>query len=91
MGYFLLYESMLDTVLYARNRWLAPGGAGRRTGRGKLTGTSLSLTIQSQMVSPRSIRTVYPQYCTMYIAGIEDTYFAEQRLGYWNNVYGRGP
>jgi len=34
---------------------------------------------------------VYPQYCTMYIAGIEDTYFAEQRLGYWNNVYGAGP
>jgi len=26
MGYFLLYESMLDTVLYARDRYLAPGG-----------------------------------------------------------------
>ncbi|GBF92903.1 arginine N-methyltransferase [Raphidocelis subcapitata] len=26
MGYFLLYESMLDTVIYARDRWLAPGG-----------------------------------------------------------------
>jgi len=26
MGYFLLYESMLDTVLVARDRWLAPGG-----------------------------------------------------------------
>jgi protein arginine N-methyltransferase 1 len=26
MGYFLLYESMLDTVLYARDKWLAPGG-----------------------------------------------------------------
>jgi len=26
MGYFLLYESMLDTVLFARDRWLAPGG-----------------------------------------------------------------
>ncbi|OXB70304.1 UNVERIFIED_CONTAM: hypothetical protein H355_004669, partial [Colinus virginianus] len=26
MGYFLLYESMLDTVLYCRDRWLAPGG-----------------------------------------------------------------
>ena len=25
-GYFLLYESMLDTVIYARDRWLAPGG-----------------------------------------------------------------
>lgn len=27
MGYFLLYESMLDTVIYARDRWLTPGGA----------------------------------------------------------------
>ncbi|CAM9682920.1 unnamed protein product, partial [Phaeothamnion confervicola] len=26
MGYFLLYESMLPTVLYARDRWLKPGG-----------------------------------------------------------------
>ena len=26
MGYFLLYESMLDTVLYARDRWLNKGG-----------------------------------------------------------------
>ena len=26
MGYFLLYESMLDSVLYARDKWLAPDG-----------------------------------------------------------------
>lgn len=26
MGYFLFYESMLDSVLYARDKWLAPGG-----------------------------------------------------------------
>lgn len=26
MGYCLLYESMLDTVLFARDRWLVPGG-----------------------------------------------------------------
>lgn len=26
MGYFLLYESMLDTVLIARDKWLKPGG-----------------------------------------------------------------
>jgi protein arginine N-methyltransferase 1 len=26
MGYFLLYESMLDTVLYARDKWLVSGG-----------------------------------------------------------------
>lgn len=26
MGYFLLYESMFDSVLYARNKWLKEGG-----------------------------------------------------------------
>jgi hypothetical protein len=26
MGYFLLYESMLDTVLLARDKYLKPGG-----------------------------------------------------------------
>lgn len=26
MGYFLFYESMLDTVLFARDKWLKPGG-----------------------------------------------------------------
>lgn len=26
MGYFLLYESMLDTVLFARDKWLVKGG-----------------------------------------------------------------
>jgi len=26
MGYFLLYESMLDTVLFARDKWLIPNG-----------------------------------------------------------------
>ncbi len=26
MGYFLIYESMLDTVLYARDKWLTKDG-----------------------------------------------------------------
>jgi len=26
MGYFLLYESMFDSVLFARDKWLKPGG-----------------------------------------------------------------
>jgi len=26
MGYFLLYESMLDTVIFARDKWLQPDG-----------------------------------------------------------------
>ena len=29
MGYFLLFESMLDTVLYARDKYLTNGGMGR--------------------------------------------------------------
>ena len=29
MGYFLLFESMLDSVLWARDKYLAPGGRGR--------------------------------------------------------------
>lgn len=28
-GYFLLFESMLDSVLYARDLYLADGGSGR--------------------------------------------------------------
>lgn len=27
MGYFLLYESMLDTVILARDKYLKPGGS----------------------------------------------------------------
>lgn len=26
MGYFLLYESMLNSVIFARDKWLTPGG-----------------------------------------------------------------
>lgn len=26
MGYFMIFESMLDTVIFARDKWLAPGG-----------------------------------------------------------------
>ena len=28
-GYFLLFESMLDTVLFARDKWLKPAGCGK--------------------------------------------------------------
>ena len=28
MGYFLLFESMLDSVIYARAKWMTPTGIG---------------------------------------------------------------
>ncbi|CCG22818.1 Hmt1 major type I protein arginine methyltransferases (PRMT) [Candida orthopsilosis Co 90-125] len=58
MGYFLLYESMLDTVLYARDKYLVKGGL------------------------------ILPDKCQMYIAGIEDGQYKEEKIHYWEDVYG---
>lgn len=58
MGYFLLYESMLDTVLYARDKYLVPGGH------------------------------ILPDKCNMYIAGIEDGNYKNDKIHYWEDVYG---
>ena len=58
MGYCLLYESMLNTVLYARDRYLAPGGL------------------------------IFPDKATMKIASIEDGEYKEEKIGFWNSVYG---
>ncbi|KAH8695391.1 histone H4 arginine methyltransferase RmtA [Talaromyces proteolyticus] len=58
MGYFLLYESMLDTVLYARDRYLAPGGK------------------------------IFPDQATIYVAAIEDGEYKDDKIGFWDNVYG---
>ncbi|KAI9831573.1 MAG: type I protein arginine N-methyltransferase Rmt1 [Sarea resinae] len=58
MGYFLLYESMLDTVLYARDQYLAPNGL------------------------------IFPDKATIYMAGIEDGEYKDEKIGFWDNVYG---
>lgn len=58
MGYFLLYESMLDTVLYARDKYLVEGGL------------------------------ILPDKCAMYIAGIEDGQYKDEKIHYWEDVYG---
>ena len=58
MGYFLLYESMLDTVLVARDKYLVEGGL------------------------------ILPSKATMYIAGIEDADYKEEKIAFWENVYG---
>ena len=58
MGYCLLYESMLNTVLYARDRYLVPGGL------------------------------IFPDKTTMYLTAIEDGQYMEEKIGFWENVYG---
>ncbi|KAL8293752.1 hypothetical protein RQP46_000453 [Phenoliferia psychrophenolica] len=58
MGYFLLYESMLDSVLFARDKYLVPGGL------------------------------MFPDEATMFLAGIEDQDYKEEKIGFWDDVYG---
>jgi len=58
MGYCLLYESMLDTVLVARDKWLAPGGL------------------------------LFPDKAVMYIQGIEDHDYKQEKIHFWDSVYG---
>ncbi|ERF74414.1 arginine N-methyltransferase [Endocarpon pusillum Z07020] len=58
MGYFLLYESMLDTVLYARDKYLTAGGK------------------------------IFPDRATIYMAAIEDGEYKDDKIGFWDNVYG---
>jgi len=58
MGYFLLYESMLDTVLVARDKWLVEGGL------------------------------LFPDKATMYMCAIEDGEYKEEKIAFWDNVYG---
>ena len=58
MGYFLLYESMLDTVLMARDKYLAPDGV------------------------------MMPDKASLYLSAIEDQDYKEEKIGFWDDVYG---
>jgi len=58
MGYFLLYESMLDTVLFARDKWLVPNGL------------------------------IFPDKATLVLTAIEDGEYKEDKIHFWDNVYG---
>lgn len=58
MGYFLLYENMLETVIWARDKWLKPDGL------------------------------IFPDKATLYICAIEDADYKEEKIHWWNNVYG---
>jgi protein arginine N-methyltransferase 1 len=58
MGYFLLYESMFDSVLFARDKWLTPDGQ------------------------------LFPNRSVLYMAGIEDEEYKNQKVNFWDDVYG---
>lgn len=58
MGYCLFYESMLNTVLFARDKWLAPDGV------------------------------LFPDKAQLFICAIEDRQYKEDKINWWDNVYG---
>ncbi|RZF43117.1 hypothetical protein LSTR_LSTR001295 [Laodelphax striatellus] len=58
MGYCLFYESMLDTVLYARDKWLRPDGL------------------------------LFPDRAALYVTGIEDRQYKDEKINWWDDVYG---
>lgn len=58
MGYFLIYESMLDSVLFARDKWLVKDGL------------------------------IFPDHAKVYLAGIEDGDYKEEKFGFWNQLWG---
>ena len=60
MGYFLLYESMLNSVIYARDKWLIKDGTG----------------------------ILMPDKSRMFVCGIEDGEYMDQKINFWDNVYG---
>lgn len=59
MGYFLLYESMFDTVMWARDRYL-----NSETGL------------------------MFPDSAKMYMVGIEDAEYKDDKIHFWEDVYG---
>ncbi|KAF9662434.1 hypothetical protein SADUNF_Sadunf18G0052900 [Salix dunnii] len=58
MGYFLLFENMLNSVLYTRDKWLVKDGI------------------------------VLPDKASLYLTAIEDAEYKEDKIEFWNNVYG---
>jgi len=58
MGYCLFYDSIIQSVIYARDKWLKPGGV------------------------------MFPDRATMYLVGIEDRDYKEDKVEWWSNVHG---
>jgi hypothetical protein len=66
MGYFLLYESMLDTVLLARDKYLVSLGVSRYE------------SVPDRRQKPDGI--LFPDQATIYLAAIEDQDYKEEKI-----------
>ena len=73
MGYFLLFEGMLDSVISARDKYLK-----KTNNEGDISG--------SNQFSPASL--IMPNRCTMHLVGVCDEERYAETAEYFSNVYG---
>jgi protein arginine N-methyltransferase 3 len=76
MGYCLLYEAMLDSVLWARDRYLAPDGLSKLH------------YCPSDFFASDSENLVVPSHCTLHVAPVSDPDYVADHISFWHSVYG---
>ncbi|KAJ6668507.1 hypothetical protein lerEdw1_011989 [Lerista edwardsae] len=104
MGYCLFYESMLNTVIFARDKWLVgrlhflPEGAGRELAPSlplhhHLESLSMCWNADYETHFP-TIRQqkpgglMFPDRAALYVVAIEDRQYKDFKIHWWENVYG---
>lgn len=101
MGYFLLYESMLPSVLYARDKWLR-----RKDGRSAYQHCldRAGVTPAAYATTPASVYSaaesytneiefatgsfLFPDSSRMFVAGVDTRALRADRQCFWRDVYG---
>ncbi|CAF99968.1 unnamed protein product, partial [Tetraodon nigroviridis] len=82
-GYFLLFESMLDSVLYARDLYLSDSGSGRADQWGD--GKSKKVVVGGH---DKRALSMYPDLCNISLAALGDRERHQDRIAFWEDVYG---
>lgn len=104
MGYFLFYESMLPTVLVARDKYLVRlfTRNGHSAFRGKpavcylhpprprhaIPSRRWCLAFTCCWKSQKPGGLIFPDKATLYLTAIEDGDYKEEKIEFWRNVYG---
>ena len=86
-GYFLLYESMLDSVLYARNKWLED-----RNNSEWLFSFScmlMSVILSLFALSPLLLHAVFPNKAVLCIQAIANKDEYQNKIIFWEDVCGK--
>ncbi|KAF3689075.1 Protein arginine N-methyltransferase 8-B [Channa argus] len=72
MGYCLFYESMLNTVIFARDKWL----------------DSLVSFSFASFAKQKPGGLMFPDRASLYVVAIEDRQYKDFKIHWWENVYG---